>query len=314
MRLRIDYIGKGNGDVNLGNGSLYIVGDRVYSISENGRFSFFSLAIGEWRRVDEMEVMPVGSDHAGDLVDDKIYVTGGVWISYVIELDLALKKTRIVQTLGETTGPTNRMSMTASFADWRREIVFFGGYVQPTQRGALVLSNETHCFNVDSKSWELLRMKGKLPLARTGHSAAMKGFNLYVYGGYNQAIGYMTDIAIAHLRVMGRPHWTMPKIEGGLPPGRVRAVLKCLSDNLVLFGGFSRDSEIQSSVELYCPRTRQWRRGKEGDHTSPGPGNSVEVTGSCRMRIGYPMGVEAADGVFIFSLEDVYKISIENDY
>ena len=325
MKLRLAKVGRGNRDPQLSSGSLYLVGGRVYAISSYGRPSFFSLQTGVWSRLPIPEPVLFGSDHAGDVVGDKIYITGGEGVYSVVEYDLLLESTSSVETYGDTVGPTNRKSMTALYAEWRREIIFFGGFtalegldeelaeLEGDDEGEpLALSNETHCLNVESKSWQLLQMKGALPEPRTGHSAAIDGFNMYVYGGYNEAIGYLRDIWVAHLHQRKRPHWTMPRIEGMVPPGRIRATLNSLKGYLVLFGGVTMGDDVRVRTDLYCPRTNVWKTGISGDQNNPN--HVIEIVGSCSRYQGYPVGVEVVDGVLIFTSSDVNRISITYDF
>ena len=316
MKLRMDHIGKGNRDADLGNGSLHLVGDRVYAINSLGVPSFLSRRTGEWISLPMPEDLLIGSDHAGDLVDDKIYVTGGEITDCVVEFDLALESIARVESFGDTMGPTERKSMTALYTAWRREIVFFGGHTAPEEldveiEESLVLSNETYSFNVDSKSWQLLQLKGGPPLSRTGHAAVIKGFNMYVYGGYNHMERYLREVWIAHLNTRARPYWSMPRVEGRVPPGRVRATFNNLAGYLVLFGGYSRNEDIQTRVDLYCPSKSRWITGVSTEGWRRDSMSSVEVTDTCPRYTGFPLGIEVSEGVLIFTYNYIHGIKLD---
>ena len=310
MELRVTNVGRSDGKSEVEGGSIYLVGDRIYAFTSNRLLSVFSFRTNEWRDFPSTESRLLGFGHSGDLVNEKIYITGGS--TSVVEFDLLLESLSKVET-SRPTGPLDRMSMTALYADWRREIVFFGGYNRTPGAnlfGHASLSNETYSFNVDSLQWQLVKMKGTLPLPRSGHAAVMRGFNMYVFGGYNYGVGYIASISVAHLSGRQQPHWTMPQIEGMVPHGRIRATLNNLDGYLLVFGGFSRIHDVKTTFDLYCVRTRKWRTGASAAQARLDPKRFVGIVGSRPKPKSYPLGVEISDGALIFTADHIQKITL----
>ena len=175
-------------------------------------------------RFQPKNAVTIGRNHAGDLADDKIYVAGGYGNQIIVEFDLVLEEMSVLAC--PRVAPLGKKWMTADFAEWRREILFFGGigsHTNPEPR-----SNEIHAFNVDSKGWKLVEMKGEPPIPRTGQTAVIKGFDLFVYGGYDTSGRYLHDFWIAHLKGHTTPFWSKMGINTRVPIGRTVSNLKLL--------------------------------------------------------------------------------------
>ncbi|KAH8549809.1 hypothetical protein BGW37DRAFT_428665, partial [Umbelopsis sp. PMI_123] len=74
--------------------------------------------------------------------------------------------------------PSARSCHTAvSFAN---QILVYGGEPKNAEDTA---DENLYILNLGTKQWSNIRMDGRLPRGRTGHSAILHGMNMYVWGG-----------------------------------------------------------------------------------------------------------------------------------
>ena len=128
-------------------GSVTLVGDTFYCVNPLSQESVFSCQAWQWTYFGEFWVLvPTGSWHVAELVDDKIYIFctelgmyGDTTPRYsLLEYDVVLIRDRSIVTVKE--GACGRQCMTSVVAYSGKDVITFGGLDPRTQR----YSNEVH--------------------------------------------------------------------------------------------------------------------------------------------------------------------------
>ena len=231
---------------NARTGTVTLVGDRVFHARGGGRLHVLSLKNYTWTKLN-CAIEEIHKGHAAQLAFDKLYYFGQ-GIDGVLEFDVVLESARLIK--GETSLPGGNLWMSAVFAPWRRQIIAFGGYDRNFSR-----INTTQAFNVESKVWTRVEMRGTPPEPRTGHAAATYGTNMYVCGGYGVNGRALGDLWIAELRNSVAPTWSLVKINGNNLSKFHLPSLTYLSSCFVLSGG-RRGST--ANLHIYFLHENSW--------------------------------------------------------
>ena len=207
-----------------------------------------------WKPLNFPNPPPRRFHHVATLAGDKIYIYGGRAPSIDKELkghvvvDPVMESAHALET--STAGPRKRHQMTAVWAPWRREIVYFGGHRSPN-----LVFNDVHAFDVDSSRWRRIEMKGSLPAKRTGHSAVLVGTKMYIYGGHTSLKpfgGFLQDMFIADLRGLeASASWSAVALHTGFPTARTLAALNYARGVIVMFGGYSSRHYLGQDLNCY---------------------------------------------------------------
>ena len=285
------------------NARVLLVGHLVYFSwsASTGTYGYiYHLDTKMWEDI-ESEVK--GRDHqAGALVADKIYHYGGAisrslsFCKDMIEVDLVCKTVEVVETTNE--GPGERGGMSAVWAPWLGEIVFFGGVRKSNLR-----FQDVFAFRVDRKSWNEVRMKGQRPASRSGHSTLLVGVDMHIFGGYSSARQYLDDLHIADLSRRSQGSWSKPRIHGRIPVARTVATLNELKGMLILFGGYSPMEDVELDMQVYLPAKREWKSGK---------GAQVNMTGPMPTEASTHYALSVLNAVIYFTSSGVFKLSAES--
>ena len=276
-------------------GSVTLLGNTVFCVGHHGSLALLDLRKWRWQFLGNDCLLGIGGWHIADLVNDKIYYFGGDGTEALVEYDTVLERARKVETLNE--GPSRTTFMTSVFATWRNEIITFGGYSPRLESR----TNDTHAYNVVSKSWRKLEMKGRLPKARNGHSSILHGTKMYIYGGYDVHAALLGDLWIAELSNFHAPSWSQPQTTGHSPSRRCLAVWHNLNGLLLVFGGFGRVGSAKN-LELYFPEEKAWLS----------TANSQDlVQGTPPYQNHCQAGLTTSTGILYFTNDKVYSLSEE---
>ena len=281
--------------------SLTLVGDRLYLLGGQyeGRSIFFLNSKSWFMPVDQGRSIP--GRHAAALVDDKIYIYGSIRASIVekqeemLEYDIVENMLTAIQC---PSSPHPRHDMSAVFLPWSREIVYFGG--AKGFLGSGVVCDELLSFNVDSKSWREMKLKGITPLARAGHTALLVDTKMYVFGGYDRRGLPTNDLWIAELSPFQSKNWSFVALSGEKPVPRKFASLNLFNGYLVLFGGQNRNTHL-SRLWFHSPEKRRWcPESKLGSLWGSAPTDPH----TCR-------SVQVHDGVLYITEGGIFKLEID---
>ena len=281
--------------------STSVVGDRIYCLG--GRDSphfgaFVSVKSGVWRVLQVPSNVQTRFYHAAALVEDKIYFHGGelgrIYYDEMWEFDTVLATFRkIPPPIG---GHIKRTGASAVFAEWKREIYFFGGMEYGTENPR---KNDVFTFQVDTMRWGDTIAKGRLPVPRSTHDAVLDLYNMYIFGGFGGGNLYLNDLWIADLRVGSVVTWSMVKVTGYIPLGRSGPCLSKLGQLLVVYGGYGRtEGHLLHDMAVFHLGRREWAEA---------PGSKVDLQGEVPNARGYG-AADITDGVVYFTSHGVYKL------
>ena len=240
-----------------------LVGDRVYVFRAGNtsvRCAILWYNTGEWQLVPTALKPQVGQ--AAALAGDKIYMFGGglhasgPGCSYeLVRMDLVLNTSEVMQSGGGGPGPRSYMS--AVYAEWRKEIVVFGGM---TTRDIASCQNDMYAWEEEEKRWREVKARGELPSPRSGHCVALVGLEMFLFGGKEAARTCDNTLWIADLSGLGKrvALWSKVKAVGQSPLPRAYASFARLNDRIILYGGMPNVWSVKSVTYAYSPRECKW--------------------------------------------------------
>ena len=284
---------RGARSLEIDGASATLVGSRIFFAGGVGRL--WVISCEDWT-VNELgsPLLRLPRWHIAQLVEDKIFFGGGHRAKYLVEYDLVLGQAREVVT--DEKGPIGRMYMTSVYAPWRNEIITFGGFFSLSPNR----SNETHAFNAESKSWNLLQLRGQQPEPRILHSAALHGTKMYVYGGYGTGNRPLEGLWIAELSDYSAQSWSQPVLQGTPPSGRTQTSLCVLNGLLVVFGGYTMGRRACRDTGIYIPQLNSWHRRRS---------SVVRIKGSPPKYTRSHRGLSVSDGILYFTGSGIHKLS-----
>lgn len=273
-------------------GSNTLVGGRIYWTSILGKLHIYSLKYNRW--LEGNETLPgVDETDVGVLCDDRIFFCGGMNRRSLIEYDTVLGESRQLQTVHAP--PLDYEGMSAVFADWRREIVYFGGVSKGLEGDH---SNETYAFNVDNQGWTHLKMRGAHPEPRVDHQAVLLGTKMYVFGGFDQDDYYFDELWIADLFLSKHVFWSSPRVTGAIPSLQSPVSVNVYDGRLVVFGA-KRYNNVEVIYFLH-PKESKWEDSLN---------SNIVVTGIPPTNTRYQKGVSTGSGIIYFTVSNVHSLS-----
>ena len=235
------------------------------------------------------------------LAADKIYLFGGIYYNglssggftseAVIQFDLASGTFEVVLPKETPDWLSPRHKHAAAFAEWRKEIIFYGGKFE---RVYVAMLQDTVAFDVESKTWSRLVSKGTLPEYGEEHWGDIVGKRMYVFGRAED------PFRVGDLSQEKYVIWSTPKVTG-MSPGRLETFsFNALPGNLVVFGGGSYDEE-EFTMCSFRPRISEWKSPEVEENQKKKPGQ--HVTRMC--------GVSVHDGVIYVTNMGIFKADIQ---
>ncbi|XP_013407938.1 kelch domain-containing protein 1 [Lingula anatina] len=125
-------------------------------------------------------------------------------------------------------GPTPRAA--TGMCAVKNKLVIFGGRDSQARR------NDLYIYNIETRKWETVSVKGCQPEPRSFHTVTAVGARVVVIGGRSQSNQHYDDLNIFDTATM---EWMQPTVQGELPSGRGVHTSVVVDDQLVLFGGSS---------------------------------------------------------------------------
>ena len=270
-------------------GTVTLVGSEVYYASTQGLLAVFSLKEKTWRALGKV-LMNAKRGHQAQLAGDKIYYFGE-GLPGVVEYDTVLVEAESI-----ANSPAGRVWMATAFAPWRKEIISFGGYNHQYLR-----INTTHAFNVESKSWKKLEMRGEPPQPRSSHAAVIYGTKMYVFGGYGRGEQSLSDVWIAELRNYSAPFWSMVRVKGEPPFHRcAMPSVHFLRNRLVVFGVSSLETREKLHIISLAEGRWQIQPSPPGTLSNRGPTVAEEH-----------LALASSTGIIYFTKTGIYALTVE---
>eukprot|EP01018_Ginkgo_biloba_P014162 Gb_08826 [translate_table: standard] len=122
-----------------------------------------------------------------------------------------------------------------------RYIVVFGGY-----RASMGHLNELWILDLQQKTWTLPEYFGTPPSPRRGHTAAVIGNRMFVFGGYD-GTRHFSDLHALDLQTM---EWKCITTQGESPTSRRHHSLISVGRQLILYGGYDGKKYLQDLYSL----------------------------------------------------------------
>jgi len=209
-------------------------------------------------------------NHAAVAVEDRIYSFGGYCTgdNYRDEkpIDVFVLNTNTFR-WSEVTKPKEEAELSKwPFQRYGHTVVargstcyLFGG------RNDEAACNLLFTFCSKTHTWSRPQVSGDIPGERDGHSAAIIGQHMYVFGGYEETVErYGQDVYRLDLTTFT---WKLMKCDGDLPVHRDFHTATSVGDMMVIFGGRSTDQSsyhnlgrdfYSNKVSCYNSLTSTW--------------------------------------------------------
>ncbi|RZF34824.1 hypothetical protein LSTR_LSTR011211 [Laodelphax striatellus] len=188
-----------------------------------------------------MESGPKRVNHAAVAIGDLIYSFGG----YCTGRNYKVKTPMDVHILNTVTlkwkslplpkpgdpqykvGPYKRYGHTAVY--WNGKAYIWGG------RNDEYVDNILYCFDPETYEWTQIETGCYIPSARDGHSACVIKSQMFVFGGFDEAIDHYSDeLCVLNFNTM---QWQRVKTKGKPPSYRDFHTATAVNDRMYVFGG-----------------------------------------------------------------------------
>lgn len=296
-----------SGGIRRGSGEAVLVGHRIYyygSPPVGRRCCVFSLKDFGWQDLKAFNSFG-RYNHVSTLIGDKIYIFGGQKSAFELLDDLHvidLVMMRILRVEHASEVPGKRALMTAVWAPWHREIIYFGG-VREIGIGSRSenVRNDVYALDVDFHLWRVVNTQGRLPPKRTHHSATTVGRMMYIYGGIGIRQDYLEDIHIADMRFKDVFLWSEVWLQGRVPIGRMNTAFDYLSGVFVLFGGYTEMASVGNDLDIYVLDKGEWQSSKD---------RNIAVLGEAP-EVRSEIAVAQVNSIVYFTKSGVYRLELD---
>jgi len=217
-----------------------------------------------WKILENDESLPIRNAHTMTAIGGVMYVYGGwngtqyfsdTW--YFDASALYLQKNATWVPSYSTAKPPPRNSHTA--VAFGGNIIVFGGFYHNTsQVGAscnnplddCLYYNDIWIYMPISDKWTQLMPNGDAPVARWGHSAAVLGEDMYVFGGTIAAGTVINDLWGYNF-----PYGVWQKLSpsGASPSGRFTQTMVTIGDSIIMYGGNNMAGANYNEIWSYSP-------------------------------------------------------------
>eukprot|EP00002_Diphylleia_rotans_P015075 TRINITY_DN2918_c0_g2_i4.p1 TRINITY_DN2918_c0_g2~~TRINITY_DN2918_c0_g2_i4.p1 ORF type:complete len:400 (-),score=62.49 TRINITY_DN2918_c0_g2_i4:911-2110(-) len=192
--------------------------------------------------------------HASVLVGRRLYVYGGCddYNNYFDDLHVYDIDDRSWEQLS-TGGARPSARHGHSLSCVANRIYLFGGMSQHSTFGDLF------CFNIDTVEWEKVEMEGIAPNSRAFHSTIAIQKNIYLYGGRSSNGDAYGDLWVLRAEDQDAERWEYLQPTGALPTPRFSHALAAYGDSFLLYGGFTKDSDILQDIYAFDTKGATWQ-------------------------------------------------------
>ena len=232
---------------------IYLCLGEEFESASNNRVLRLDYRKGEWQ-VLLTDPKFTTSQHTASLVNDLIYVIGGVGAEMyeciqVQVFDTTLCEWRLVTTT--STVPLTSFGLvdhTADYVPSLHQVFIFGGQLRPDENSS-VLSDLLLVFDLDTSSFVLPKTVGEPPQPRYHHCSCQGRSTLFIYGGctysHGSAYGDLYALSLKGQQLV----WS--KLKGYLPRANCSAAL--VLGKIFVFGG----SGVSKEERLLVYETEQ---------------------------------------------------------
>ncbi|EDV22699.1 uncharacterized protein TRIADDRAFT_58524 [Trichoplax adhaerens] len=166
-------------------------------------------------------------------------------------------------------------------------VYIFGGGMN----GAVpVADQKLHFLHLDeaNSSWNVRQVNGNAPLSRQGHTVAVVGNQILIYGGMTND-GFLDDM---HMFDIETNTWSQIQPSGDIPPERAAHAVAVYENDMYIFGGMNSSGAL-NDFYVFQTNRRKWRKiSVEGQQPSPRLDHSM-----CIARLKKPDSTTEVDSV-----------------
>ncbi|KXN81627.1 Tip elongation aberrant protein 1 [Leucoagaricus sp. SymC.cos] len=170
-------------------------------------------------------------------------------------------------------------------------------------------------FNLASRKWSRIPTSGDAPGSRHGHSMAVIGTTIFMFGGYSsQSSGYLNELWAFDLKtIRAQPRWelvTPSSIEK--PSPRSFFVLVAYQNQLILFGGRGRKGAYMADTWSFNTNSKSWRQLQcVGEIPSRRAYVASAVLNNVMYVIGGHNGTTVTNDIFAYNISEYKWIKAE---
>lgn len=240
------------GKQNFLNHTSTLVGHRIYVIGGIASHTLYREKIHlldtvtwRWEEVPLEGVSIRGLDHLDFLINDQLYICGGISSptpSKLWRFDAPMRTFERCKTLREDLVPDGNAA--GEYIEALQELVVFGGIAHSKVSDQLVV------LSLRSGGWRVPAAKGAPPPRRYNHSSCLHGTSdVYFFGGNeNHALTPCDNIFLLQcspgLYMWSQPVWVLQ------PTAQASAVMACAGNRIFVFGGYPSNGTRKSN-ELF---------------------------------------------------------------
>ncbi|GFS15989.1 multiple epidermal growth factor-like domains protein 8 [Elysia marginata] len=189
---------------------FFVFGGRLSDESLSNELWFFNISSMEWRLCAEhSKVRPLKMHgHTLTTVEDYLYSIGGTnedhyFVDKIYRISASIPdQWETVQIWGGVHTPPRFVGHSTVYHAHSRSLFIFGGYIQNSGLFS-DRSNDIYTFQLETRYWSRLNVKGLHPWRRAFHSGLLMGQYLVVYGGKTRRdkleICYNNEVFFYHL-------------------------------------------------------------------------------------------------------------------
>ncbi|KAM3580775.1 hypothetical protein VKS41_006834 [Umbelopsis sp. WA50703] len=182
-----------------------------------------------------------------------------------------------------------------SAVSFANQIMIYGGEPKTIEDP---IDDGLYILNLANKQWSHIRMDGRLPKGRTGHSAILHGMNMYIWGGESDGVYFQELLHFDLTALNTAPRWRalQPQNEG--PSARAHHVSAVCNNKLYIFSG-TDGRNVHNDIWSFDLNTGYWEQITAlGYIPSPREGAASAVVDE----VLYIFGGRAADGQLLGDL------------
>lgn len=154
-------------------------------------------------------------------------------------------------------------------------VVFGGCYLDK------ICFNDVTVLDTNTMSWVSPIVDGLKPMQREGHSAALHGTRMLVFGGSSE-VGYLNDLHVLDMEPKymsgNEPHmaWGQPSTRGDGPSPREGHSGTMTEDGMIVFGGYSGRGGYTNDLYMLSLDDMKWKKlDPTGSVPSPREGHAA---------------------------------------
>ncbi|KAF8097971.1 hypothetical protein N665_0278s0032 [Sinapis alba] len=221
-------------------------------------------------------------EHGAAVMQDKMYMYGGNhngrYLGDLHVLDLknwtwSRVETQVVTESQETSSPATLTNCAGhSLIPWDNKLLSIGGHAKDPSESILV-----KVFDLHTCTWSILKIDGKPPISRGGHSVTSVGKKLVIFGGQDVNKSLMNDLHILDLDTMT---WDEIDTVGSPPsPRSDHAAAVHAERYLLVFGGGSH-TNCFNDLHVLDLQTMEWSgHTQQGEAPTPRAGHAGVTIG-----------------------------------